>query len=355
MKVNEYYKLLGISPDAGPDEIKKAHRRLVKKWHPDLFSDPVKQQEAQKKIIEINRAYQYAKNFSQIRKATRQANYTAKDRQSTGQKSSQKKSSGTTTSAKSQQRTKTTSTSASRSGKKKTSEKKATRKRHVRRNWLDEKLSGISRYLQLRHLAKRRERNEARLQEEIRKAEKVYEKKRRNMETRTNVGMYSSRFNQVVFWIASKFSGSDSLKQGLGSYRPSQKYEIELRHKIIHDRIFYSVNHFVNLSLKYVFGVFLGMQIIYNISASFFMGQMITSPISFFSTQLILFGIAVLLFLPDSLFQRMVLWKYRKIPLNQISNYFSGKKLPSPWNFWKHVVVYSKYVVVTSAIMFGYY
>ena len=32
----DYYKTLGVSKDASQDEIKKAYRTLVKKYHPDL-------------------------------------------------------------------------------------------------------------------------------------------------------------------------------------------------------------------------------------------------------------------------------------------------------------------------------
>ena len=34
--VQDPYKVLGISPDASDDEIKKAYRDLTKKYHPDL-------------------------------------------------------------------------------------------------------------------------------------------------------------------------------------------------------------------------------------------------------------------------------------------------------------------------------
>ena len=358
MKVTEYYKLLGISPDAGPEEIKRAHRRLVKQWHPDLYTDPAKQKEAQQKLIQINKAYQYAKTFSQIRHAARQATYTtrkANNRASGKRRSSYARSHSTRNKQQTGNQKSYGTSRTSSSGSASNYTHNGARQSGVRRNWLDEKIHRLSRYLQFRNLSRRRQRNEKNINDELRKAERINQRKRMNMHARTRVGMYRSRFNQLVFRIISFFSGGDTLKTDLAGYNASRKYEVEIRHRLIEDRIFYSVNNSFNFTLKYIFGVFLGMQFIYNIYISFFMGRMIADPVTFFSAQLIVTGIAVLLFIPDSLFQRLVLWQYRKIPLNQISEYFSGRKLPSPWNFWKHVVIGAKYTLVTMSIWFGYY
>ena len=48
------YKVLGVSPDATDEEIKKAYRTLTKKYHPDLNPGNA---EAEKKYSEINAAY----------------------------------------------------------------------------------------------------------------------------------------------------------------------------------------------------------------------------------------------------------------------------------------------------------
>src|SRR5438270_13602463 len=54
-----YYRLLEVGPDVSPDEVKQAHKDLVKVWHPDRFADdPRLQQKAQEKLKEINEAYE---------------------------------------------------------------------------------------------------------------------------------------------------------------------------------------------------------------------------------------------------------------------------------------------------------
>ena len=363
MHINDCYKLLGLSPDAGPQELREAHRRLVKEWHPDRFAhDPQKQKEAEKKFKEINKAYHHARNFAGIRHATRKASSGGQGSQYRNKSgaSSSRSNTGYTSQTNYQRRQKSQSrkqtTNSAPNPKTRESRKKARPgKQEFRRNWLDDKLNRINRYFQLKHLANRRKRNESKIEKELRQAEKIYERKREDMENRTRVGMYRSWFNQLVFRILARFKGGDSLKQGLGSYNPSQKYEVEVRHRLIQDQIFYAINNHFNLFLKYLVGFYLGFRFLYNVSASFYMGYMIASPSTFIASQLILLGIMTLLFLPDSLYQRIVLWKYRSISMRQIHEYFAGRKLPSPWNFWKNIIITGKYVVVISSILLIYH
>ena len=52
----DYYEVLGVSRDATPDEIKKAYKKMVLKYHPDRNKD--NKEEAREKSKEVNEAYE---------------------------------------------------------------------------------------------------------------------------------------------------------------------------------------------------------------------------------------------------------------------------------------------------------
>ena len=57
-KINRAYNILGLKPDASSEQIKQAYKKLVKKWHPDLFvNQPQELTKAKEKIRSINEAY----------------------------------------------------------------------------------------------------------------------------------------------------------------------------------------------------------------------------------------------------------------------------------------------------------
>ncbi len=54
----DFYSLLGVSRDAGDDEIKKAYRRVAMKYHPDRSDAP----DAEERFKEVTRAYEVLRN-----------------------------------------------------------------------------------------------------------------------------------------------------------------------------------------------------------------------------------------------------------------------------------------------------
>lgn len=54
MEYRDYYAVLGVDRKAGADDIKKAYRRLARKYHPDVNSEP----DAEDKFKEMGEAYE---------------------------------------------------------------------------------------------------------------------------------------------------------------------------------------------------------------------------------------------------------------------------------------------------------
>jgi curved DNA-binding protein len=52
MEYKDYYKTLGVARDAAQDEIKRAYRRLARKFHPDVSKEP----DAEARFKEVNEA-----------------------------------------------------------------------------------------------------------------------------------------------------------------------------------------------------------------------------------------------------------------------------------------------------------
>ena len=69
--MNNPYEVLGIKEGASEEEIKRAYRELVKKYHPDQYRDNPLSKLAEEKLREVNEAYDYLmKNHSQKRSSS---------------------------------------------------------------------------------------------------------------------------------------------------------------------------------------------------------------------------------------------------------------------------------------------
>jgi curved DNA-binding protein len=58
MKYKDYYEILSIARDASQDVIKKAYRKLARKYHPDVSKEP----NAEERFKEVQEAYETLKN-----------------------------------------------------------------------------------------------------------------------------------------------------------------------------------------------------------------------------------------------------------------------------------------------------
>lgn len=70
MKFKDYYQTMGLKPEAKPEEIKRAYRKLARKYHPDVSHEA----DAEAKFKELGEAYEVLKDpvkkqqYDQLRK-----------------------------------------------------------------------------------------------------------------------------------------------------------------------------------------------------------------------------------------------------------------------------------------------
>ena len=58
MEYKDYYKIMGVERDASQEEIKRAYRKLARKYHPDVSKEP----DAEQRFQEVQEAYEVLKD-----------------------------------------------------------------------------------------------------------------------------------------------------------------------------------------------------------------------------------------------------------------------------------------------------
>lgn len=58
MEFKDYYRTLGLERDASQEDVKRAYRRLARKFHPDVSKEP----DAEERFKEVNEAYEVLKD-----------------------------------------------------------------------------------------------------------------------------------------------------------------------------------------------------------------------------------------------------------------------------------------------------
>ncbi len=71
MDYKDYYKIMGIKKDASEEEIKRAYRKLARKYHPDVSKEP----QAEEKFKELGEAYEVLKDPEKRAKYDRYGRY----------------------------------------------------------------------------------------------------------------------------------------------------------------------------------------------------------------------------------------------------------------------------------------
>ena len=68
MDIRRSYEILELDHSATEDEVKAAYKDIVNVWHPDRFSsNPRLKQKAEKKLKEVNAAYDNVRTFLSLK------------------------------------------------------------------------------------------------------------------------------------------------------------------------------------------------------------------------------------------------------------------------------------------------
>lgn len=331
------------------DSVKRAHRELVKKWHPDKYLDKVENEKANHKIAIINEAYSYLKKVktfrrSTYRKSSHHHSYRVKTAYAPKSGSEARKRSGISSRSVGKQ----SSSSYAQTDYRDKSQQNSETNNQISFSWIDRYIYSFFHRRRLENLGKRRVKVTSKMRDKIKKEEAYWQKLREEYESRTRLGLYRSLFNALIFGRIISFRKSNP-DVSLGRFSKEMKYEIDLRHSLIQDNIFYSVNKGWNLFLKFVFGSTFSLSLIYFVAHNYLWRSFPTLE-AFVITEGIMLGLLFILLVPDNMFQRFLLWYYRDLEKSNIQNTFKMHRLPSKWEIRKQGLLVLKYLLLIGAL-----
>lgn len=369
-RLEKSYQVLGLSKGSSFEEVHKARRHLAMKWHPDRFQNEQKKKEANRQIQNINAAYTHIKKIksnnsgSQNSKTTnyRRASYRNRSNNKYSHKNKSSSSRRGQTSSNTNFRYKKSNESHHQSKQQKAKEdgkgqwqkeKNYTVNGKFSRSWIDELLTrSFNRKLKKR-LARNKNKRIAKMNRHLEREQKEWFRRYQEFQNRERVGMYRSTINTLLF---RKFGVNSESTTSLGSVQTqSEKYNIEVRHNLIKDQIFYCINKGLNLILKFTLGILFPLQFIYNIYENFYYGFFLGTVSGFTIAQLMVLLQLAVLFIPDNIYQRYLLWKYRNLESGRIRSTFKNRTLPSPYEYKFRMISAAKYSFLALVIWLYYF
>ena len=354
---------MGLRYGASMSDVKRARRALARQWHPDLYPNPDEHEIAERRIKKINAAYETITRVKQRRagstntdtgsRSTRKSS--AKSRRSRRSSAYSKQRSQSKQQQKQRQKSYSSNQNSYRAGsqqRESTATGSAGSATHsFQHSRLDRWLSRISNWTAKKQLNFRREKRIRKMQKRIEQERKLWINRYEEYKKSSRIGLYKSLFNALLFGRIERMISSKEHGRSLQGFSMQDKYELDLHFSIIQDRIFYAMNKGVNLFLKYALGIMFAIQFIYNIYTNFFQGRFYGNTSEFMWAQLLVTLLFAILLLPDNLYQRFLLWKFRNVPFERAKELFDGERLPGKYDRIKSYLLAGKYAVLGLALM----
>ena len=367
-RLDNSYKILGLSKGATFEEVHKARRKLAMKWHPDRYQSRREKREANRNFQQVNAAYAYIKKVKTRPAAGPGASNTAKrppsprNRKSTKYTHTQKSTGRRNSRGKTEYRNRHTQpgsgqqtygTTNEGGSKEQQKEQNFTVHGTFKRSRLEEMFRRAQRRHLRRKLARRKNKKRNKVNRRLKEEQKHWDRRYQAFQNRSRVGVYRSTINTLLF---RRFEQNSENGGSLGPVQSqNEKYNIEVRHTLIKDQIFYSINKGLNLFLKFSLGILFSLQFIYNIYEDFYYGFFLGTVSGFITSELMVLAQLAILLIPDNIYQRFLQWKFQHLESSRIRATFKNRKLPAPYEHQFRMLTAAKYCFLAAVVWLYYF